>query len=319
MQGSKSASPAKKKPVINRKNMFWAHLKRDAGLYLLLAPAVIYALIFLYRPMVGVLIAFEDYKPTKGIFGSTWVGLKWFNKFLTNYNFSTIFFNTLILSLYTLLASFPIPIIFALLLNQMRFRRVKKLVQTVSYMPHFISVVVLVGMMNVFLSPSNGLVNVIIKMMGGQAVYFMGEASLFRHVYVWTAVWQDMGRTAIIYIAALTGIEQDQHEAAMVDGASKFQRTIYIDLPGIMPTAVIMLILNLGRVMSVGFEKAYLMQNPLNLETAEIISTYVYKVGLLQAQFSLSTAVGLFNSVIGLVLVLIVNYIAGRLSDTSLF
>ena len=166
MQGSKSASLSSKKPVINRKNMFWAHLKRDAGLYLLLAPAVIYALIFLYRPMVGVLIAFEDYKPTKGIFGSTWVGLKWFNKFLTNYNFSTIFFNTLILSLYTLLASFPIPIIFALLLNQMRFRRVKKLVQTVSYMPHFISVVVLVGMMNVFLSPSNGLVNVIIKMMG---------------------------------------------------------------------------------------------------------------------------------------------------------
>ena len=258
--------------------------------------------------MVGVLIAFEDYKPTRGIFGSAWVGLKWFNKFLTNYNFSTIFFNTLILSLYSLLASFPIPIIFALLLNQMRFRRVKKLVQTVSYMPHFISVVVLVGM-----------INVIIKMMGGQAVYFMGEARLFRHVYVWTSIWQDMGRSAIIYIAALTSIEQDQHEAAMVDGASKLQRTLYIDLPGIMPTAVIMLILNLGRVMSVGFEKAYLMQNPLNLETAEIISTYVYKVGLLQAQFSLSTAVGLFNSLIGLVLVLTVNFIAGRLSDTSLF
>lgn len=319
MQEAKSAPLRKKKPVINRKNLFWSHLVRDAGLYLLLAPAILYVLIFLYRPMVGVLIAFEDYKPTKGIFGSAWVGLKWFNKFLTNYNFTTIFLNTLILSLYSLLASFPIPILFALLLNQMRFRRVKKLVQTVSYMPHFISVVVLVGMMNVFLSPSNGLINVIIKMMGGQAVYFMGEAGLFRHVYVWTSVWQDMGRTAIIYIAALTSIEQDQHEAAMVDGASKFQRTIYIDLPGIMPTAVIMLILNLGRVMSIGFEKAYLMQNPLNLETAEIISTYVYKVGLLQAQFSLSTAVGLFNSVINLVLVLIVNFAAGKLSETSLF
>lgn len=319
MSGTKSAALRKEKPVINRKNQFWAHLVRDSGLYVLLAPAIIYVLVFLYRPMVGVLIAFEDYKPTRGIFGSKWVGLKWFTKFLTNYNFTTIFFNTLILSLYSLLASFPIPIIFALLLNQMRFRRVKKLVQTVSYMPHFISVVVLVGMMNVFLSPSNGLINVIIKLMGGQAVYFMGEARLFRHVYVWTSVWQDMGRTAIIYIAALTSIEQDQHEAAMVDGASKFQRTIYIDLPGIMPTAVIMLILNLGRVMSVGFEKAYLMQNPLNLETAEIISTYVYKVGLLQAQFSLSTAVGLFNSLISLVLVLIVNFAAGKMSDTSLF
>ncbi len=319
MQGAKSAPLRRQKPVINKRYMFLSHLKRDAGLYILLLPAVIYALVFLYRPMIGVLIAFEDYKPTKGIFGSPWVGLKWFNKFFTNYKFTTIFLNTLILSLYSLLASFPIPILFALLLNQMRFRRVKKLVQTVSYMPHFISVVVLVGMMNVFLSPSNGLVNVIIKMLGGQAVYFMGEAGLFRHVYVWTAVWQDMGRTAIIYIAALTSIEQDQHEAAMVDGANKFQRTLYIDLPGIMPTAVIMLILNLGRVMSVGFEKAFLMQNPLNLDTAEIISTYVYKVGLLQAQFSLSTAVGLFNSLIGLVLVLIVNYIAGKLSDTSLF
>ena len=319
MSEAKGAASRKEKPVINSKNRFWSHLVRDSGLYLLLAPAIIYVLIFLYRPMVGVLIAFEDYKPTKGIFGSPWVGFKWFTKFLTNYNFTAIFFNTLILSLYSLLASFPIPIIFALLLNQMRFRKVKKLVQTVSYMPHFISVVVLVGMMNVFLSPSNGLINVIIKMMGGQAVYFMGEAGLFRHVYVWTSVWQDMGRTAIIYIAALTSIEQDQHEAAMVDGASKFQRTIYIDLPGIMPTAVIMLILNLGRVMSIGFEKAYLMQNPLNLETAEIISTYVYKVGLLQAQFSLSTAVGLFNSVINLVLVLIVNFAAGKLSETSLF
>ena len=319
MRGTKGAASRGGKPVIRRKNLFLAHLVRDSGLYVLLAPAIIYALVFLYRPMVGVLIAFEDYKPTKGIFGSNWVGLKWFIKFLSNYNFTTIFFNTLILSLYSLLASFPIPILFALLLNQMRFRRVKKLVQTVSYMPHFISVVVLVGMMNVFLSPSNGLINIIIKLMGGQAVYFMGEAGLFRHVYVWTGVWQDMGRTSIIYIAALTSIEQDQHEAAMVDGASKFQRTLYIDLPGIMPTAVIMLILNLGRVMSIGFEKAYLMQNPLNLDTSEIISTYVYKVGLLQAQFSLSTAVGLFNSLISLVLVLIVNFAAGKLGDTSLF
>ena len=297
----------------------WAHIKQDGGLYLLLLPAVLYALIFLYAPMGGVLIAFKDYSPTKGIFGSPWVGLKYFIKFFNAYNFNQIFFNTLSLSVYNLVAQFPIPILFALLLNQMRHRRFRKVVQTVSYAPHFISMVVLVGMLNVFLSPSTGIVNVLIKSLGGDAVYFLGKADLFRPVYVWSGVWQDTGRSAIIYIAALSGIEQELHEAAMVDGASKLQRTLYIDIPGIMPTAVIMLILNLGRIMSVGFEKAYLMQNTLNIAASEIISTYVYKVGLLNAQFSLSTAIGLFNSVISCVLVVSVNYIARRYSDTSLW
>ena len=296
----------------------------DAGfcnslLYLLLLPAVLYALIFLYAPMGGVLIAFKDYSPTKGIFGSPWVGLKYFLRFFNSYNFGEIFYNTLSLSVYNLVAQFPIPIVFALLLNQMRHRRFKKVVQTVSYAPHFISMVVLVGMLNVFLSPSTGVVNALIKALGGNAVYFLGKAELFRPVYVWSGVWQDTGRSAIIYIAALSGIEQELHEAAMVDGASKLQRTLYIDIPGIMPTAVIMLILNLGRIMSVGFEKAYLMQNTLNISASEIISTYVYKVGLLNAQFSLSTAIGLFNSVISCVLVVSVNYIARRYSDTSLW
>ena len=296
----------------------------DAGfcnslLYLLLLPAVLYALIFLYAPMGGVLIAFKDYSPTKGIFGSPWVGLKYFLRFFNSYNFGEIFYNTLSLSVYNLVAQFPIPIVFALLLNQMRHRRFKKVVQTVSYAPHFISMVVLVGMLNVFLSPSTGVVNALIKALGGNAVYFLGKAELFRPVYVWSGVWQDTGRSAIIYIAALSGIEQELHEAAMVDGASKLQRTLYIDIPGIMPTAVIMLILNMGRIMSVGFEKAYLMQNTLNISASEIISTYVYKVGLLNAQFSLSTAIGLFNSVISCVLVVSVNYIARRYSDTSLW
>jgi len=297
----------------------WAHIKQDGGLYLLLLPAVLYALIFLYAPMGGVLIAFKDYSPTKGIFGSPWVGLKYFLKFFNAYNFKQIFSNTLSLSVYNLVAQFPIPILFALLLNQMRQRRFKKLVQTVSYAPHFISMVVLVGMLNVFLSPSTGVVNAIIKSFGGEAVYFLGKADLFRPVYVWSGVWQDTGRSAIIYIAALASIEQELHEAAMVDGANKLQRTIYIDIPGIMPTAVIMLILNLGRIMSVGFEKAYLMQNTLNIANSEIISTYVYKVGLLNAQFSLSTAIGLFNSVISCALVVFVNFIARRYSDTSLW
>lgn len=303
----------------NKSRKIWAHIKQDGGLYLLLLPAVLYALIFLYAPMGGVLIAFKDYSPVKGIFGSPWVGLKYFERFLNAYNFEQIFVNTLSLSAYNLVAQFPIPIIFALFLNQMRQRRFKKVVQTVSYAPHFISMVVLVGMLNVFLSPSTGIVNIIIKSLGGDAVYFLGKADLFRPVYVWSGVWQDTGRSAIIYIAALSSIDQELHEAAMVDGASKLQQTLYIDIPGIMPTAVIMLILNLGRIMSVGFEKAYLMQNTLNISTAEIISTYVYKVGLLNAQFSLSTAIGLFNSVISCVLVVFVNYIARRFSDTSLW
>lgn len=296
-----------------------ARIRQDGGLYLLLLPAVLYALIFLYGPMGGVLIAFKDYSPTKGIFGSPWVGFKYFNRFLNAYNFSQIFFNTLWLSVYSLVAQFPIPIIFALLLNQMRHRRYKKIVQTVSYAPHFISMVVMVGILNVFLSPSTGLVNALIKGFGGEAVYFLGRADLFRSVYVWSGVWQDTGRSAIIYIAALAGIEQELHEAAMVDGASKLQRTLYIDIPGIMPTAIIMLILNLGRIMSVGFEKAFLMQNTLNITRSEIISTYVYKVGLQNAQFSLSTAIGLFNSIISCILVYTVNSVARRVGETSLW
>lgn len=296
-----------------------ARIRQDGGLYLLLLPAVLYALIFLYGPMGGVLIAFKDYSPTKGIFGSPWVGFKYFNRFLNAYNFSQIFFNTLWLSVYSLVAQFPIPIIFALLLNQMRHRRYKKIVQTVSYAPHFISMVVMVGILNVFLSPSTGLVNALIKSFGGEAVYFLGRVDLFRSVYVWSGVWQDTGRSAIIYIAALAGIEQELHEAAMVDGASKLQRTLYIDIPGIMPTAIIMLILNLGRIMSVGFEKAFLMQNTLNITRSEIISTYVYKVGLQNAQFSLSTAIGLFNSIISCILVYTVNSVARRVGETSLW
>lgn len=257
--------------------------------------------------------------PTKGFFGSPWVGIKYFKKFFESYNFWQIFYNTVALSFYNLIATFPIPIIFALLLNQMRLRSLKKVIQTASYAPYFISVVVLVGMMNVFFSPSSGIVNVVIKMLGGTPVYFMGKPELFRPIYVWTNVWQTTGRSAIIYIAALTGVSMDLHEAAMVDGANKLQRTLHIDIPGILPTAIIMLILNLGQIMSIGFEKAYLMQNTLNITASEIISTYVYKIGLLGAQFSFSTAIGLFNSVINFSMVVGLNMLSRKLSDTSLW
>lgn len=296
-----------------------ALIKKHWELYLLLLPTLVYIAIFLYGPMGGVLIAFKDYTPSRGILKSPWAGLKYFYKFFSTYNFWDIFWNTISLSLYNLSANFPIPIIFALLLNQMRTKRFKKFVQTVSYAPHFISVVVLVGMLSVFLSPSTGIVNVIIRMFGGESVYFMGREELFQPIYVWSGVWQHTGQSAIIYIAALTGISQELHEAAMADGATKLQRTIHIDIPGIMPTAITMLLLNLGRIMSVGFEKALLMQNSLNIMKSEIISTYVYKMGLLGAQFSFSTAVGLFNSVIGCLMVVLVNAIARNLGDTSLW
>ncbi len=302
-----------------KEKAFRSSFRHNWGLYLLLLPAVVYALVFLYLPMVGVVIAFEEYSPTKGFFGSPWVGIKYFKKFFESYNFWQIFYNTVTLSFFSLLATFPIPIVFALLLNQMRTKHLKKVVQTVSYAPYFISTVVLVGMMSVFLSPSTGIVNIVIKMLGGDPVYFMGKPELFRPIYVWTSVWQTTGRSAIIYIAALTGVSMDLHEAAMVDGASKLQRTIHIDVPGILPTAIIMLILNLGQIMSIGFEKAYLMQNNLNITASEIISTYVYKIGLLGAQFSFSTAIGLFNSVIGFVLVILVNTAAKKLGETSLW
>ena len=282
-------------------------------------PTMLYLLIFLYAPMGGVLIAFKEYSPSLGIFASPWAGLTYFKKFFNSYVFWNILYNTISLSVFNLIANFPIPIIFALLLNQLISKRYKKFVQTVSYAPYFISMVVLVGMLSVFLSPQSGIINVIIRLAGGDPVYFMGKPELFQPIYVWSGVWQNTGRAAIIYIAALTGINPDLHEAAMVDGATKFQRAIHIDIPGIMPTVVIMLLLNLGQIMNIGFEKAFLMQNNLNIVRSEIISTYVYKLGLLGAQFSFATAVGLFNSVIGFVLVIAVNSLARKLGDTSLW
>ena len=293
--------------------------RKNWGLYLLAAPTLIYVAIFLYGPMFGIIIAFEDFSPIKGFFGSPFVGLKHFKAFFNAYNFWEIFTNTLTLSLYNLAANFPVPIIFALLLNQVNSRRFKKVVQTVSYAPYFISTVVLVGMLSVFLSPQTGIVNVFIKLAGGQAVYFLGKPELFQHIYVWSGVWQNTGQAAIIYIAALTNISQDLHEAAMVDGATKLQRVFHIDIPGMMPTAITMLLLNMGRVMSLGFEKAYLMQNTLNRSASEIISTYVYTIGLQNSEFSYATAIGLFNAVINFALVVLVNKISRKFTDTSLW
>ena len=298
-----------------------ANFKRYWGLYLLLLPTLIYVAVFLYGPMYGLQIAFKNYNAKLGVVGSPWADpfYKYLARFFTSFNCAKLIKNTLTISLYSLFASFPIPIIFALLLNQLPNGKFKKVVQTVSYAPHFISTVVLVSMLNVFLAPSSGIVNLLITKLGGQAFYFMGNEGAFKHVYVWSGIWQSMGWSSIIYVAALASVSPELHEAAIVDGASKIQRIWYVDIPAIMPTAVTMLILNTGTIMSVGFEKAFLMQNNLNTGASEIISTYVYKVGILNGQFSYSAAIGMFNSVVCCVMVLLVNWISRKTTETSLW
>jgi putative aldouronate transport system permease protein len=269
--------------------------------------------------MYGIQIAFKDFVATKGIMGSAWVGLKHFEYFFQSYHFSLLLKNTLGIALYSLVAGFPIPIILALLLNELKNKYFKKLVQNATYAPYFISTVVMVGMISAFLAPSSGVVNQLIKVFGGDPINFMSEGSLFKHIYVWTGVWQNTGWSSIIYLAALSGIDTQLHEAAIVEGATKLQRNLYINIPGIMPSVIILLILSCGSIMNIGFEKVYLMQNSLNMEASDVISTYVYRNGLLNAQYSFSSAVGVFNSVINFTLLVLVNKLAGRVNETSLW
>lgn len=302
-----------------KKQPFGAYMKGHYDLYLLLLPAVLYVAIFMYVPMYGVLMAFQDYSPARGIMGSTFVGLKHFEKFFSTYMAKQIISNTVILSGYSLLASFPFPVILALMLNYCVNRRFGKIVQTVTYMPYFISVMVLVGMMNIFFSTNYGVVNTVLQALGIEPFSFMSSEKSFRHMYVWSGIWQGMGYSSVIYFAALSGIDPTLYEAAELDGASKLQRIRYIDLPSIMPTVIIMLIMSAGNLMSIGFEKAYLMQNDRNSGVSEIIATYVYKVGLIDARYSFSAAINLFNSAINFVILIVINKISRKLSDTSLW
>lgn len=294
-------------------------IKKNWQLYLFILLPVAYVIIFHYVPMYGITLAFKDFRMKQGIMGSPWIGTKYFEQFFKSPNFWLLLKNTLALSLYSLIAGFPAPIILALALNEVKHLRFKKTVQMVTYAPHFISMVVMVGMIIEYLAPRSGFINTVIKMLGGDAVNFMGQPNMFRSIYVWTGVWQGMGYGAIIYIAALSGIDPTLYEAAIIDGANRFQKMIHIDIPGIAPTIIILLILSLGRVMNVGFQKAFLMQNPMNASKSEIIATYVYKIGLLNGQFSFSTAVGFFNSVINFILIIIVNQIARKVGETSLW
>ena len=292
-------------------------IARNWVLYLFLLPTLAYLLIFNYWPMYGVQIAFRNFKPAKGIWGSAWVGMKNLNKFFNSYIFEDLLTNTIVLSLYQIFAAFAFPIILALLLNYCVSNKLRKVTQMVTYAPHFISTVVLVGMLNVFLSDS-GIINHLLRMLGFSSVPFLSDSGMFRHIYVWSHIWQRTGYNSVIYIAALAGVSPELHEAAIVDGANKLQRILHIDLPAILPTAIILLIMSTGNMLSLGFEKVYLLQNDLNLGVSEIISTYVYKIGLLNAQYSYSTAIGLFNNVINLIVLLTVNKIADKVSGTSL-
>ncbi len=295
-------------------------MKRNWLLYVFLLPAAIYIGTFMYAPMYGLIIAFKDFTASKGIMGSPWVGMKWFETFFSTPRFWQILKNTLTLSIYSLIVGFPLPIILALFINDIGNLKAKKFAQTVTYMPYFISTVVLVGMMSVLFSPRSGVVNALLAHLGGSGdTFFMGESKYFPHMYVWSGVWQSMGWNSIIYIAALTGVSQELHEAAKIDGANKFQRVLHVDLPAILPTMVILLIMNCGNILSVGYEKVYLLQNSLNTPVSEVISTYIYKMGLQQQRYSYSTAIGLFNNVINFVILVIVNKLSKKVSGTGLW
>ena len=292
-------------------------------LYVFLLIPVAYILIFSYYPMLGLQIAFKKFNFKGGIWGSSWVGLYQFRKFLNAYQFKLVLKNTLVLSAYSILAAFPFPILFALTLNVIQAKKFKKFAQTVTYIPHFISVVVLVGMLMQIFHPLTGVYGALARALTGSTpADLLASPSTFPHMYVWSGVWQGFGYNSIIYLAALSGVSAELHEAAEIDGASRLQRVIHIDFPAILPTVTIMLIMRMGSVMSLGFQKIYLMQNTLNLSTSEVISTFVYKKGLASGagnDYSYSTAIGMFNSVINLLLLVCVNGVSRKLSENSLW
>lgn len=307
--GKNKVTKSKKNKIKSSNWQFW----------LIIALPCIYAIIFAYVPMAGILMAFEDYSPRRGFFGSDWVGMKHFVRFLTSTSSVQVIKNTLILGVYNLVVSFPIPIILAVAINEIQAKFFKKTVQMVTYAPYFISIVVLVGMLFSMTDLRTGIFNILLGKIGIGPINFTGDAGMFRHLYVWSGVWQTTGYSAIIYIAALAGVSPELKEAAVMDGASRFQRIIHVDIPCILPTIVIMLIMSCGSIINIGFDKVYLLQNPMNASVSEVISTFVYKVGITNADYGFSTAAGLFQSVVSFVLLVTVNQISKKVTDNSLW
>lgn len=306
----------------SRISAFLRFLKRDIqrhwGIYVMFLPVLAYFIIFHYMPLYGAQIAFKDYIPIKGIEGSKWVGLKHFNSFFNGLYFGRLMRNTLLLSLYQLAFGFPAPIILALLMNEVRNRTFKRVVQTVTYLPYFVSLMVVCSLVINFTSV-NGLINDVIEAFGGKRTSLLLNPDNYRTIHVASGIWQNMGWNSIVYMAALSAVDQELYEAAVIDGANRWQQTLHVTLPGIVPTIVIMLIMRLGQIMNVGFEKVILLYNDATLETADVISTYVYRRGLLDSAYSFSAAVGLFNSVVNTILLVGANTISRKLNETSLF
>jgi putative aldouronate transport system permease protein len=296
-----------------------ANLRKHSQLYLLLLPPLGYVFIFNYLPMYGIQIGFKDFRSSLGIWGSPWAGLKHFIRFINYPYFKVLIWNTISINLYSLAAGFPVPIILALLINEIRTKRFKKIVQMITYAPHFISTVVICGMILLFTNKSTGIINHLIAALGFERTEFLSDPRWFKTVYVLSGIWQNAGWNSIIYLAVLAGVSPELVEAARIDGASRFRIIWHVNIPHIIPTVIILFILNCGSLLSLGFEKVWLLQNPLNMDASEIISTYIYKVGLLGSQFSYSTAIGLFNTAVNLVLLIMVNTISSKLSETSLW
>lgn len=314
--------PAVQKSRKNDRTTFTYRARKDFSrnweLYLLVIPVLVFYFLFSYKPMYGALIAFQNYKPALGFSGSPWVGFDNFTRFFSSPFFGRLLRNTLLLSFELLIFGFPAPIILALLLNEVHQRKFKKIVQTVTYLPHFISIIVVAGMLTDFCM-STGLINDIIVFFGGERSPLLQNPALYRTIYVLSDIWQQIGWGSIIYLSALTGVDTQLYDAASIDGAGRFQQLLHVTLPGIMPTIITMLILRIGSMMSIGYEKTILLYNPSTYETADIISSYVYRVGILEQGWSYSTAIGLFNSVINLVLLIIANKLSKKLADTSLW
>ena len=292
-------------------------LKQNWVLYLMMIPVLAYFIVYCYAPMYGVTLAFKKWNAKLGVIGSPWVGLKHFKRFFSSYNFKNLLGNTLGISLYSLVL-FPLPIILALLLHYLDIKWLKKTVQMVSYAPHFLSTVIIASMLILFCD-ADGLFNIIGGFFGMEPSNLLGKPELFKHLYVWSGEWAGIGWSSIIYIAALAGVDPQMHEAAIVDGANKLQRMLKIDLPSIVPTVVMLLILKVGGIMGVGFEKAFLLQNDLNLRSSQIIATYVYELGLIKADYAFSTAVSLFNNVINVILVVSANFFSKKVLKESLW
>lgn len=306
-------------PQIENRKTFLKRFKKSKILLLMMLPAVLYYIFFQYKPMWGVLIAFKQYSIYKGFNASPWVGLKYFIAFFSSPDSFVVIKNTILLSFYMLVWEFPIPIIFALMLNEIGNIKAKKLVQTVSYMPHFISTVIVCSMVTMFLNPSTGVINNLLDAMGYDRIYFLSKDYYFRTIYILSGIWKETGFNSIIYLAAIAGIDLQLYESAKIDGANKFKQIIHITLPCIAPTIIVVLILNIGQLMNVSFDKAFLLQIPATYSVSDVVSTYVYRSGIKECNFSYGTAIGLFNSVVNIAFLVISNTLAKRASETSLW